>query len=87
MEIAGRSCQTGPMPTSWIPKIGDEFGAYRLEEMVGHGGMSIVFRARDLTLERLVALKLLAPDLSEDTSFQERFGRESRLVASLDHPM
>jgi serine/threonine protein kinase len=75
------------MATSWIPKIGDEFGAYRLEEMVGHGGMSIVFRARDLTLERLVALKLLAPDLSEDTSFQERFGRESRLVASLDHPM
>lgn len=74
------------MATSWIPKIGDEFGAYRLEEMVGHGGMSIVFRARDLALERSVALKLLSPDLSEDSSFQERFSRESRLVASLDHP-
>jgi serine/threonine protein kinase len=72
--------------TSWIPKIGDEFGPYRLEEMIGHGGMSIVYRARHLTLERAVALKLLAPDLSEDTSFQERFTRESRLAAALDHP-
>jgi serine/threonine protein kinase len=74
------------MATSWIPKISDEFGSYRLEELIGHGGMSIVFRARDLALDRSVALKLLAPDLSEDSSFQERFTRESRLVASLDHP-
>ena len=36
----------GRMPASWIPKIGDEFAAYRLEEMIGHGGMSIVYRAR-----------------------------------------
>jgi serine/threonine protein kinase len=79
-------CQTEPMATSWIPKIGDEFAGYRLEEMIGHGGMSIVYRARHLTLERSVALKLLAPDLSDDPSFQERFIRESRLAAGLDHP-
>jgi serine/threonine-protein kinase len=74
------------MSTSWIPKIGDEFAGYRLEEMIGHGGMSIVYRARHLELERSVALKLLAPDLSEDPAFQERFIRESRLAAGLDHP-
>ena len=74
------------MATSWIPKIGDEFAGYRLEEMIGHGGMSIVYRARHLVLERSVALKLLAPDLSDDPAFQERFIRESRLAAGLDHP-
>ncbi len=73
------------MPASWIPKIGDEFAAYRLEEMIGHGGMSIVYRARHHVLERSVALKLLSPDLSEDASFRERFIRESRLAAGLDH--
>lgn len=74
------------MAVTWIPRIGDQFGSYRLEEMIGHGGMSIVYRARHLVLERLVALKLLSPDLSEDPSFQERFIRESRLAAALDHP-
>ena len=74
------------MAGSWIPKIGEEFAGYRLEEMIGHGGMSIVYRARHLVLERSVALKLLSPDLSDDPAFQERFIRESRLAAGLDHP-
>ena len=74
------------MPASWIPKIGDEFAAYRLEEMIGHGGMSIVYRARHHVLERSVALKLLSPELSEDPAFRDRFIRESRLAAGLDHP-
>src|SRR5689334_18959043 len=71
---------------TWIPRIGDEFGGYRLEALIGHGGMSIVYRAQHLRLERTVALKLLAPELSDDESFRERFMRESRLAASLDHP-
>ena len=66
MVLAGRSCQTCPMASSWIPKIGEEFAAYRLEEMIGHGGMSIVYRARHRVLERAVALKLLSPELSDD---------------------
>ena len=74
------------MASLWIPKIGDEFAGYRLEQMIGHGGMSIVYRARHLALERSVALKVLSPDLSDDTAFQERFIRESRLAAGLDHP-
>lgn len=71
---------------SWIPRIGNEFGGYRLEGLIGHGGMSIVYRAQHLKLERTVALKLLAPELSDDESFRERFTRESRLAAALDHP-
>ena len=71
---------------SWIPRIGAEFAGYRLEELIGHGGMSIVYRAQHLRLERTVALKLLMPELSEDESFRERFIRESRLAAALDHP-
>ncbi|MBA3364230.1 MAG: protein kinase, partial [Actinobacteria bacterium] len=74
------------MSVSWIPKIGNEFGGYRLEGLIGHGGMSIVYRAQHLKLERTVALKLLSPELSEDESFRERFTRESRLAAALDHP-
>src|SRR5262245_2725034 len=48
--------------------------------------MSIVYRAQHLSLERTVALKLLAPQLSEDEAFRERFLRESRMAAALDHP-
>jgi serine/threonine-protein kinase len=71
---------------SWIPRIGSEFAGYRLDALLGHGGMSIVYRAKHTVLERTVALKLLSPQLSEDESFRERFTRESRLAASLDHP-
>ena len=71
---------------SWVPHIGSEFAGYRLESLLGHGGMSIVYRAEHLSLGRTVALKLLAPQLSEDQDFRDRFTRESRLAASLDHP-
>jgi tRNA A-37 threonylcarbamoyl transferase component Bud32 len=69
-----------------MPQVGEEFAGYRLEQLIGHGGMSIVYRAQHLRLERTVALKLLMPELSQDASFKERFTRESRLAASLDHP-
>ncbi len=69
-----------------MPEVGTEFAGYRLEEVVGRGGMSIVYRAQHLRLERTVALKVLMQELSQDDSFRERFTRESRLAASLDHP-
>ena len=68
------------------PNIGRELAGYRLEELLGRGGMGVVYRAYDLALDRDVALKLLAPHLADDVSFRERFLRESRLAASLEHP-
>ena len=62
------------------------FGGYRIEAVVGRGGMGVVYRATDLSLARPVALKLIAPEFSQDPGFRERFLREPRLAASLDHP-
>jgi eukaryotic-like serine/threonine-protein kinase len=61
-------------------------GRYELEELVGAGGMSSVFKARDALLERHVALKVLHPHFTEDDQYVERFRREARAVASLSHP-
>jgi serine/threonine-protein kinase len=66
--------------------IGSDFLGYRLEELIGRGGMGVVYRAYDLRLKRPVALKLVAPKLAEDERFRERFARESELVMSLEHP-
>jgi serine/threonine-protein kinase len=71
---------------NWIPRIGDEFAGYRLVSLIGHGGMSIVYRAEHIGLERTVALKLLSPQVSEDEDFRERFQRESKVAAALEHP-
>jgi beta-lactam-binding protein with PASTA domain/predicted Ser/Thr protein kinase len=60
-------------------------GRYELLEQVGHGGMSVVWRARDLKLERDVAIKLLRSFLAEDTEQRRRFQREARTLAALAH--
>jgi serine/threonine-protein kinase len=61
-------------------------GRYELEELVGSGGMSSVFRAHDRLLERKVALKILHEHHGEDEEYVERFRREARAVARLSHP-
>jgi serine/threonine protein kinase len=61
-------------------------GGYRLERPLGRGGMAVVYMARDARLDRLVALKLLAPGLGADEGFRTRFVRESRAAAAVDHP-
>src|SRR3954449_5735168 len=61
-------------------------GRFRLEEQVGSGGMSSVYRAFDPTLERHVAIKLMHRDISNDADQLERFRREGRAVAQLSHP-
>jgi serine/threonine protein kinase len=66
--------------------IGTQIAGYQIEAEIGRGGMAIVYRARDIKLSRLVALKILAPRLAEDDSFRQRFIRESQAAAAVDHP-
>lgn len=61
-------------------------GRYSLERELGRGGMGIVFLARDVALDRLVAIKLLPPQLAEEPELRERFLREARTAARLSHP-
>ena len=67
-------------------RVGTKLAGYRIESLLGSGGMSVVYLAEDLRLKRRVALKLLAAELAEDESFRDRFLRESELAASIDHP-
>ena len=72
----------------WLTRLGpgSRVAGYLLEQLVGAGGMAAVFRARDERLGRVVALKLLASGLPDDGRFRERFVREARAVAAVDHP-
>jgi serine/threonine protein kinase len=65
---------------------GSRVAGYVIEEKIGSGGMAVVFRARDETLGRLVALKVLAPALADDEEFRIRFLGESRSVAAVEEP-
>src|SRR5579859_1933749 len=91
-----RAWSAGSVVSGEVPKQADWFLAgfaagsriagYRLEEQIGAGGMAVVFRARDERLDRLVALKVLAPALAADAAFRRRFIRESRATAAVDDP-
>ena len=67
-------------------RIGTEIAGFRIESQLGRGGMGVVYLAQHLRLDRKVALKVLAPELGESEKFRERFIRESRVAASIDHP-
>lgn len=66
--------------------IGKQIAGYRVERMLGRGGMAVVYCAKDLNLDRTVALKLIAPERARDETFRRRFTHESRVAASIDHP-
>jgi serine/threonine-protein kinase len=68
------------------PRVGERFGPYELRSLLGAGGMGEVYQAYDTVKDRMVALKLLRPELAVDPSFQERFRRESRTAARLHEP-
>src|SRR5436305_8075076 len=61
-------------------------GGYRIDELISRGGMGVVYRATNVALNRIYALKVLIPELAEDVQFRERFRREMRIAASLHHP-
>jgi Protein kinase domain len=65
---------------------GSRIGKYVLEQQIGHGGMAVVFRARDDQLGRPVALKIMAPSVASDVEFRQRFVRESKAAAAVDDP-
>lgn len=71
---------TGSVPQPILGK------RYQLQQTLGSGGMSVVYRGRDLMLERPVAIKVLRPDFSKDVGFRERFRQEARAAANLSHP-
>jgi serine/threonine protein kinase len=72
--------------SSSILKPGARIGPYEVVEYIGHGGMGIVYRGHDATLHRSVALKVLQTRILQDEAFTERFYREARLWARLEHP-
>ena len=65
---------------------GSDFGDWRIERLIGRGGMGVVYLATDKRLNRPVAIKLIADDRAEDSAFRERFEREAQLTAAIDHP-
>jgi tRNA A-37 threonylcarbamoyl transferase component Bud32 len=67
-------------------EIGETFAGHRIDRRLGRGGMAVVYLATHVALQRQVALKVMDEELARDDDFMERFLRESRVAASLDHP-
>lgn len=65
---------------------GTRLGPYEILSQIGEGGMGQVFKARDTRLDRLVAIKVLTDQISQDGQFKDRFQREARVISQLDHP-
>jgi len=74
---------TTPRPD---PRIGTDLGPYRIESLIGRGGMGVVYLAEQPSLGRNVALKILPPELADDADFRARFIRESKMAAAIDDP-
>jgi Protein kinase domain len=66
--------------------VGATIAGYRMEDVAGRGGMGVVYRAHDSALERVVALKVIAPEHARDAKYRRRFVREALATAGLDHP-
>lgn len=73
-------------PESMLHEPGERASRYQILDRIGEGGMSTVFRAEDATLERVVALKFLAPHLQNNPEALKRFEREAKAAAALEHP-
>ncbi|HTZ88454.1 MAG TPA: serine/threonine-protein kinase [Solirubrobacteraceae bacterium] len=74
------------MTTATLLRPGDTLGGFRIDDVIGIGGMAIVYRAEQISLGRAVALKVLSSKLTNDAVFRERFRREGTHAATLEHP-
>ncbi len=74
------------MPLAADLRVGTQLAGYRIENVIGRGGMGVVYGAKHVHLERTVAVKVLVPELVESADFRDRFLRESRTAASISHP-
>ncbi len=72
--------------TTADPHLGSVVAGYRIEERIGRGGMGLVYRAEHINLRRRAAIKIIAPELADTSGFRERFNREARIAAALQHP-
>ena len=90
VENAGYQQTAAPSPAGFVPptvaELSPHFGQLEILELVGKGGMGAVYKARKRGLDRWVALKILRPDIGHDPAFAERFAREARALARLNHP-
>jgi len=75
MEIRGGQLERGSV-----------VGGYRVDSVISRGGMGVVYRVTNVALHKVYALKTLTPDLTDDAQFRERFKREMRIAASIEHP-
>jgi eukaryotic-like serine/threonine-protein kinase len=66
--------------------IGRDLGPYRVLDKLGEGGMGVVYKARDMRLDRTGAIKILSESLAANPQFRDRFDREARAISQLDHP-
>src|SRR5512143_659593 len=72
--------------TTERPMVGSTFSHYRILEVLGQGGMGVVYKAQDAVLERVVALKVMRPEMLASPELRARFLREARSAAALNHP-
>jgi serine/threonine protein kinase len=82
---------SGTLPGRFVPpepaQLAKQFPQLEIIELLGQGGMGAVYKARQKQLDRLVALKILPPEISQTEAFAERFTREARSMAKLNHPL
>ncbi|MEA3212535.1 MAG: eukaryotic-like serine/threonine-protein kinase [Chthoniobacter sp.] len=83
-SVAGQPAPAVPPPAP--DEIAGKFPQFEILEYLGRGGMGVVYKARQKSLNRLVAIKILAPERERDARFAERFAREAELLAKLSHP-
>ena len=85
-----RPADTTDQPSSALPQMrltpGTRIACYRIESVIGEGGMGVVYRAHDLTHDRAVALKVLHTNLAGDAGIRRRFAREARILRAYSHP-